>query len=720
MTSLVSEFLINPVLRTARRFSRSNPTVDSTGDNLEPAAYPRTAWEGRHDVTVEDIAERLETLEGPRLGESAIAGPISDEPLTSSPIERDGGLDAELEALGAGRRTSAPAAPGPTRVVPLRLGSYRSNSEVDDVSDNPSFGIPSRFRANSTNAVSNNTDGNTVDVRMSPAEGPSRSSTQDRSGSGSHQRNASLPADDGMGPLRQQIILIQAMDITADEKARMMHNLLTRGYSQAQLFHTKQQIPSPSPSPQNMISQERPSTPGSLTSFIWQMNGIHDSATPSQQHTFHLSPDDLKRTYAPLDPPEFDGDGDACLQDATQELGCRHYKRNVKLQCSACDKWYTCRLCHDEAEDHILNRKATKNMLCMLCGCAQRAGEFCVECGERTAWYYCGVCKLWDNDPNKSIYHCNDCGICRKGRGLGKDFFHCKTCGVCMSMSVEHSHKCIERVSDCDCPICGEYMFTSLHPVVFMLCGHSIHKACYEEHMKTSYKCPICSKSTINMETQFRNLDRAIDSQPMPPQFQDTKAMVSCNDCYAKSAVKYHWLGLKCAICDSYNTAQLSILSDPAVEVPVIESRETESVPVGDQANGEMSSSAYLGTGASRSRRHSSHVQPPSSANAGSSRFSPYPLPQRIARSVSPVRGLGFNDEPVPVVMAETDDSADEDDLDFWGRGRDEPRSVTSAENADEMEEDSGSDDDSNMEDCDDEEDDEGDEEDRFELFGHR
>jgi hypothetical protein len=37
-----------------------------------------------------------------------------------------------------------------------------------------------------------------------------------------------------------------------------------------------------------------------------------------------------------------------------------------------------------------------------------------------------GQCKLWDDDPEKSIYHCNDCGICRIGQGLGKDFFHCK------------------------------------------------------------------------------------------------------------------------------------------------------------------------------------------------------------------------------------------------------------------------------------------------------
>lgn len=649
---------------------------------------------------------------------------ISGEPLTSSPLEEEnGGLEAELEELEAGRPPSASMSFGTSRVISLRPGSrYTDSGSFDDeVSDNPLFGIPGRFRTSSHTSF---TGANVLNASMSPAEGPSRSSTQDLSQSGSihRHRNSSLPADDGMGALRQQILLIQEMDIPGDQKARMMHRLLTRGYSQAQeIYHAKH--PARPHSPTGMISQERPTTPSSLSSFIWQINGTADNSTPNQQHTFHLSPDDLKRTYAPLEPLDTEEDalaatGDAAhpvrVKEEVRSLGCKHYKRNVKLQCSTCDRWYTCRLCHDEHEDHVLIRKDTKNMLCMLCGCAQRAGEFCVECGERTAWYYCGVCKLWDNDPNKNIYHCNDCGICRKGRGLGKDFFHCKTCGVCMSMSVEHSHKCIERVSDCDCPICGEYMFTSPRPVVFMLCGHSIHQACYYEHMKSSYKCPICSKSTVNMETQFRNLDRAIDSQPMPPQFQGTQAMVSCNDCYAKSAVKYHWLGLKCAICDSYNTAQISILSDPAVEVSVLESTEIDNIPVPYHDIGGNPSLLRPGVVPLRLRRHSSHIHSRSSGDLG--RFSPYPIPQRVGRSVSPPRGVGFSDNAL-LVYGETDDSGDEDeDLDFWGR--DEPRSVTSYENMDEEDmEDEDSDEDASIkDDCDDEADDD----DQFELIGHR
>lgn len=433
MGSLVADFIINPVLRQARRFSRSgqpgeavNPTTNTNQSTLSP--------QSDHDAAVEDISGRLEDLGGSVTPASGSVQTISGAVFTSSPIEEDGGLDAELEALGHVRSPSAPATLD-SGSLPRRMVSLTSQSnEVDeDMTDNPSFGIPGRFRASSTtSSIFNINTNGTIDARMSPAEGPSRRTTQERSqhGSGSRKRNTSLPADDGMGYLRQQILAIQSTNAPAEEKARLMHGLLTRGYSQTQESFVAKNATGPISS-ETMVSQERPTTPGSLTSFIWQMNGSPEAPSRNTQHTFHLSPSDLKPTFAPLDPPEVDEDGDIIVKDESvlPSLGCKHYRRNVKLQCSTCDRWYTCRLCHDEAEDHILIRKETKNMLCMICSCAQRAGEFCVGCGERTAWYYCDVCKLWDNDSNKSIYHCNDCGICRKGRGLGKDFFHCKVSG---------------------------------------------------------------------------------------------------------------------------------------------------------------------------------------------------------------------------------------------------------------------------------------------------
>lgn len=142
-----------------------------------------------------------------------------------------------------------------------------------------------------------------------------------------------------------------------------------------------------------------------------------------------------------------------------------------------------------------------------------------------------------------------------------------------MSISLENDHRCIERATECDCPICGEFMFTSTATVVFMVCnivrfayfidtylqpcGHSIHHKCYYEHMKTSYRCPTCNRSIINMETQFRALDAEIELQPLPAPYDQWRSLIVCNDCSAKCNVAYHFLGLRCNNCRSYNTSQV-------------------------------------------------------------------------------------------------------------------------------------------------------------------
>ena len=114
-------------------------------------------------------------------------------------------------------------------------------------------------------------------------------------------------------------------------------------------------------------------------------------------------------------------------------------------------------------------RNLITTMMCMHCLKVQPAGQDCIECGEQVSKYYCKECKLWDDDPKKNIYHCHDCGICRIGKGLGIDYFHCKTCNVCMAIGLKGRHKCIERNLESDCPICGEYMFTSTSTVIFMV-----------------------------------------------------------------------------------------------------------------------------------------------------------------------------------------------------------------------------------------------------------
>ena len=121
----------------------------------------------------------------------------------------------------------------------------------------------------------------------------------------------------------------------------------------------------------------------------------------------------------------------------------------------------------------------------------------------------------------------------------------------------------MERATECDCPICGDYMFNSSASVVAMKCGHYIHRGCYDAYMNTSYKCPICNRSAVNMELQWRKLDAHIASQPMPEGWREARAWVVCNDCMGKSWTPFHWLGNKCATCDSYNTMELKVINGP-------------------------------------------------------------------------------------------------------------------------------------------------------------
>ncbi|AEO71369.1 uncharacterized protein THITE_2123637 [Thermothielavioides terrestris NRRL 8126] len=368
-----------------------------------------------------------------------------------------------------------------------------------------------------------------------------------------------------MGELRRKIQAIQLMDVPQTSKARMMHQLLTEKYTRSQQSPRRAQaaVRPVSPASSSTLDAPEPSEPfGPLQAFR-KWNPLGDGSGPVN---LPLTEEDLRPTYAPNRRPS--DDTEWYLEEDPEEererrLGCEHYRRNVKMQCASCERWYTCRLCHDAVEDHVLPRQQTKHMLCMLCGCAQKVADTCTKCGRSAAYYYCGICKLWNDDPNKPIYHCPDCDLCRVGQGLGKDFFHCKKCMACIAISGTGKHKCIERSTDCDCPICNEYMFNSPKPVIFMQCGHSIHRHCFEEHMKTSYKCPLCNKSCINMEYQFRNFDIAILNQPMPPEYADARAVISCNDCSAKSQTAFHWLGLKCAVCRSYNTVQLQLLNMP-------------------------------------------------------------------------------------------------------------------------------------------------------------
>jgi hypothetical protein len=573
MSGYISSLLVESVFRQARRFSglsetsdaiaseRGNPKFNATDGTL-PALPIDDGYSSDSRSSIDE--ERLRLRRVARNGWRRESVSDRDQSLAAAPL-----LNEEILRINEASSTNNSNELGlPASVL---FHSTVREDTVSDVCISPNLATetresPAAERRETSSSSQSNVESSifrlaTMSARRIAAEDDLHALTEDFDWDDKGQ--SILPADDGMSRLRGKIHRIRDTKASNSEKARLIHALMTESYHAS--FRRQARSPanllSTPTSPQTGQSvHEFPPTPASTTSI------------PSFGNRYNLTAHDLEPTYIPrterfslalrINPALPVGEADETIDEGEGLLGCQHYERNVKLQCYTCKRWYTCRFCHDEAEEHSINRRETENMLCMLCNSPQPAAQWCKICGIQAACYYCSVCKLWDNDNEKSIYHCHDCGICRIGQGLGKDFFHCKvrsfttreprytdsrqTCCVCMPISIETTHRCIERSTQCDCPICGDYMFTSPETVIFMRCGHSIHQRCFSEYSKTSYRCPICSKSIANMETHFRNLDRTIETQPMPPEFKDTQALIYCNDCCAKSAVQYHWLGLKC------------------------------------------------------------------------------------------------------------------------------------------------------------------------------
>lgn len=242
-------------------------------------------------------------------------------------------------------------------------------------------------------------------------------------------------------------------------------------------------------------------------------------------------------------------------------MGCEHYSRQAMVVAPCCNRVFPCRLCHDAAvPDHAIDRHAIATMVCMHCLTAMPVGPECtnVDCashGKRLARHYCSVCKFFDDDPSKDIYHCEFCGLCRRGKGLGEDYQHCHACNACISIRVFDTHKCIERSLESNCPICHEFMFTSIAPVIFMTCGHAMHSDCFNRYIATNYTCPVCLKSIIDTTEHFEMFDSYVRQMEIPEEYRGMRAKLLCNDCLQQSESDFHFYYHKCAACNSFNTS---------------------------------------------------------------------------------------------------------------------------------------------------------------------
>jgi hypothetical protein len=59
-----------------------------------------------------------------------------------------------------------------------------------------------------------------------------------------------------------------------------------------------------------------------------------------------------------------------------------------------------------------------------------------------------------------------------------------------------------------------------------------------------------------DLRRHWRNLDAEIAQTPLPPDLRHKWVRVTCADCNASSDARFHFVGLKCGPCGSYNTSQ--------------------------------------------------------------------------------------------------------------------------------------------------------------------
>jgi len=244
------------------------------------------------------------------------------------------------------------------------------------------------------------------------------------------------------------------------------------------------------------------------------------------------------------------------------EDNCVHYKRECKLLAPCCNKLVYCRLCHDENNDHKIDRHQIKHVFCKKCQHKQKLQQVCEKCNTCMGKYFCEICSLYDNE-DKSQFHCDKCGICRVG---GKDnFFHCDKCNTCISICLKSKHECIENVSHDVCSICRQNLFNSRDSISILKCGHHIHQECMQFMLSVdkatmaSYRCPICQKTIVDLSSYWKALDAEIANIQMPDEYKNDMRNIICNDCGTKSNIPFHVIGMKCKNeeCGSYNTKQI-------------------------------------------------------------------------------------------------------------------------------------------------------------------
>uniref|UniRef100_A0A2C9LTL5 CHY-type domain-containing protein n=1 Tax=Biomphalaria glabrata TaxID=6526 RepID=A0A2C9LTL5_BIOGL len=166
---------------------------------------------------------------------------------------------------------------------------------------------------------------------------------------------------------------------------------------------------------------------------------------------------------------------DTDLENVTNLDKCNHYTRNCKLKAPCCSVFYSCRFCHDEDNDHEMDRHKVMEVQCKRCDTIQEVRKDCSKCGIIFGEYFCPICRLYD--VPKHQFHCLKCGICRLYQ-----------CPVCKESLWDMKEVWQEMDEVCAAVQLPEEL---VHVKLFILC-QDCHKTCEQFFNTEGLKCIHC------------------------------------------------------------------------------------------------------------------------------------------------------------------------------------------------------------------------------------
>lgn len=285
--------------------------------------------------------------------------------------------------------------------------------------------------------------------------------------------------------------------------------------------------------------------------------GSDEDTSPDEvEDEFRIPQKYIERHYQIVEglglPTPPDSDEDAVCEGELKDVkvyNCEHYNNHCQIKAPCCNKVYKCWRCHNLEEDHALNKSDVKILICKNCDREQGVTSTCQNCGIVFGEYYCNQCVIFDNSKIDR-FHCDECKSCIIANK--NNTFHCDVCNCCLDKLLYKNHKCIQDRLSNDCPVCLDELRGQDN--FLLICGHTLHKKCYDQLIKNSSKCPICSRTIKDMTLEFAKLDLEIEQINE----NNGNCEIYCNDCQQKCTTKYHSRGCKCIVCDSYNTYKTS------------------------------------------------------------------------------------------------------------------------------------------------------------------